>query len=255
MPNVIKIKRSAVPGKVPLTTDLELGELGLNTYDGKLYTKVDDGSARIKNLTGLSFTANSETLSANKTLTSDSEYFQTLNPNGAERQITLHSEWVGQIINDSDGTYALVLKDGATTIVSLDNATGVKGALVWYDGTDYNVQQTVGYDTAESEGTTKVVHSRIRQTLSADKSLTLDSEYFQFLDPNGANRVITLPSCGPTDYYETEIMNLSDGTYSLQIEESDTTPVIDLDTTSTARSVVIVWSGQEFIVWETAYYA
>lgn len=39
MANTIKLKRSAVAGKVPTTTDLALGELGLNTYDGKLYAK------------------------------------------------------------------------------------------------------------------------------------------------------------------------------------------------------------------------
>ncbi len=39
MSTPIKIKRSAVQGKVPTTGDLQLGELALNTYDGKLYTK------------------------------------------------------------------------------------------------------------------------------------------------------------------------------------------------------------------------
>lgn len=37
--SLIKIKRSAVSGKVPLDTDLELGELAINTYDGKLFLK------------------------------------------------------------------------------------------------------------------------------------------------------------------------------------------------------------------------
>lgn len=45
MANTIKIKRSAVSGKVPTTAQLELGELAVNTYDGKLYTKKDDGTA------------------------------------------------------------------------------------------------------------------------------------------------------------------------------------------------------------------
>jgi hypothetical protein len=31
----IKLKRSAVPGKIPTTSSLELGELALNTYDGE----------------------------------------------------------------------------------------------------------------------------------------------------------------------------------------------------------------------------
>lgn len=40
---LIKIKRSSVEGKVPLTTDLDLGELALNTYDGKLFLKRSNG--------------------------------------------------------------------------------------------------------------------------------------------------------------------------------------------------------------------
>jgi hypothetical protein len=52
MANTIKIKRSAVPAKAPTTSDLALGELALNTYDGKLYTKKDDGTASIVELSG-----------------------------------------------------------------------------------------------------------------------------------------------------------------------------------------------------------
>ena len=47
MANSIKIKRSSVAAKVPLTTDLALGELAINTYDGKLYLKKDNGTASI----------------------------------------------------------------------------------------------------------------------------------------------------------------------------------------------------------------
>lgn len=48
MSQTILVKRSAVPGKVPSTTDLQLGELAMNTTDGKLYMKRDDGTASIK---------------------------------------------------------------------------------------------------------------------------------------------------------------------------------------------------------------
>ena len=48
----IKLKRSAVQSRVPTTTDLELGELGLNTYDGKVYMKKDDGTAAIVEVGG-----------------------------------------------------------------------------------------------------------------------------------------------------------------------------------------------------------
>lgn len=47
MANTFRLKRSAVPGKIPATGDLQLGELALNTYDGKLYTLKDNGTASV----------------------------------------------------------------------------------------------------------------------------------------------------------------------------------------------------------------
>lgn len=41
----IKIKRSSVEGKIPLVSDLQLGELAINTYDGKLFLKRNNGVA------------------------------------------------------------------------------------------------------------------------------------------------------------------------------------------------------------------
>jgi hypothetical protein len=39
MAGTVKLKRSAVEGKIPSTSDLALGELALNTFDGKAYIK------------------------------------------------------------------------------------------------------------------------------------------------------------------------------------------------------------------------
>lgn len=50
MANTIKIRRSATQGAVPTTGQLQLGELALNTYDGKLYTKKDNGTESIVEL-------------------------------------------------------------------------------------------------------------------------------------------------------------------------------------------------------------
>ena len=44
MTQVVQLKRSAVPGKMPTTADIDLGELAINTYDGKIYFKKDDGT-------------------------------------------------------------------------------------------------------------------------------------------------------------------------------------------------------------------
>ena len=39
MPNTLRHKRSTAPGGVPTTAALSLGELAINTYDGKLFLK------------------------------------------------------------------------------------------------------------------------------------------------------------------------------------------------------------------------
>jgi hypothetical protein len=43
----IKLKRSSVAGNVPTTSQLSLGELAINTADGKIYLKKDDGTESI----------------------------------------------------------------------------------------------------------------------------------------------------------------------------------------------------------------
>lgn len=47
MSSPIQLKRSATPAKVPTTSDLALGEIGINTYDGKMYIKKDNGTPSI----------------------------------------------------------------------------------------------------------------------------------------------------------------------------------------------------------------
>ena len=57
MAQVVKLKRSSVEGKVPTTSNLELGELSINTHDGRAFLKKNDGSDSIEHLV----TTNSQT--------------------------------------------------------------------------------------------------------------------------------------------------------------------------------------------------
>jgi len=43
----ILIKRSSSPSATPTTSDLDLGELAINNYDGKLFLKKDNGTSEI----------------------------------------------------------------------------------------------------------------------------------------------------------------------------------------------------------------
>ena len=48
--NKIYHKRSAKGADVPTTSDLSLGELAINTYDGKLFTKKTGGGVAVVEL-------------------------------------------------------------------------------------------------------------------------------------------------------------------------------------------------------------
>lgn len=70
MPQIV-VKRSSVPGKVPTTTDLSLGEIAVNTYDGKMFIKknvsgtesiVDITASAGGGATNLTYSANGSTV-------------------------------------------------------------------------------------------------------------------------------------------------------------------------------------------------
>ena len=57
MAQTIILKRSAVQGNIPTTSQLELGEIGINTVDGKIFIKKDDGTTSIIEVGGSSATS------------------------------------------------------------------------------------------------------------------------------------------------------------------------------------------------------
>lgn len=60
MANTIILKRSATPGKVPTTSQLALGEIAINTHDGLIYIKKDDGTPSVVQIGGVT-SVNGET--------------------------------------------------------------------------------------------------------------------------------------------------------------------------------------------------
>jgi len=52
MAQTIKLKRSATQGAIPSTSSLDLGEVAINTYDGKMYIKKDDGTPAVVEIGG-----------------------------------------------------------------------------------------------------------------------------------------------------------------------------------------------------------
>jgi hypothetical protein len=53
MSNTIILKRSSTPSKVPTTSQLALGEIAINTHDGRIFIKKDDGTPAVVEIGGV----------------------------------------------------------------------------------------------------------------------------------------------------------------------------------------------------------
>jgi hypothetical protein len=82
--NKIELKRSAVPGRIPTTSSLDLGELAINTYDGKVFFKQSGSITTIVELATTSGSAASSSFATSASYALSSSYaLQSTNANTA----------------------------------------------------------------------------------------------------------------------------------------------------------------------------
>jgi hypothetical protein len=122
MAQVLKLKRTAVSGKIPTTSHIELGELAMNTFDGRIFLKKDSGTPIITeilttntegsitgslNLNG-DITANNLTLSGNATIDGNITLGGniTIGDNVAD-VVTVTAGFSGSLIPETTSTYDL----------------------------------------------------------------------------------------------------------------------------------------------------
>jgi len=127
MSTLIKAKRSSVQGKVPLTTDLELGEFAINTFDGKLFIKKNvNGTESIIDITAAAVpTLDSVVIGGNTTTNSITVGGLTVNGD-----ITVTGTVDGRDVS-VDGTKLDGIESGAT---GDQTATEILTAIKTVDG-------------------------------------------------------------------------------------------------------------------------
>lgn len=106
----IKLKRSSVADKIPTTGQLELGELAINTNDGKIFLKKDDGTARIRQVV----MAGNQVASLTTTTQTAIASFSTTTYGGGKFVIQAYDSVAG----DRHITELLVTHDGTTAIAT-----------------------------------------------------------------------------------------------------------------------------------------
>ena len=149
MAQVVKLKRTSVEGRKPTTSNLELGELAINTYDGKIYFEKNNGSPAIKEIatedsyyfytTSLDSRyvnlSGNESIAGNKTFSNNITISGNLSVEGTTTTID------STTVNIGDNTLELNYGGSQTTGgILVKDATGsstVSGSLLWDSSNDF----------------------------------------------------------------------------------------------------------------------
>jgi hypothetical protein len=158
----MKFKRSAVPAKVPSVGDLVLGELAINTYDGKVYTKKDNGTQSIVEIgggggagtvTSVSGTGTVNGLTLTGTVTSTG----SLTLGGTLSSVSLTSQVTGTLPVTSGGTGQTSYTDGqlligntATSSLTKATLTAGSGISITNGNGSISIASTAGGGTVTS---------------------------------------------------------------------------------------------------------
>ena len=190
MAQTIKLKRSSVQNNVPSTSDLELGELAINTHDGKLFIKKDDGSASIVQVGGIVGTSE----------LTDGSVTTSKIANDAVNADKLADNSVGiAALNVSDGTNGQVLTTNGSGTLSFTTVSGGSGQA---NQNAFSNVAVPGQTTIAADGTTDTLNlaagSGIQLTTNAGTdTLTITStatgsvtEAFKNIAVSGQSNVV-----------------------------------------------------------------
>jgi len=151
MANSVKLKRSAVQNKIPTTGDLELGELALNTYDGNLFFKRDNGTESVVRVATNTNLLTYSRLTSNTTAVSRQAYIADTTAGAFTINLPASpatGDWVVVADGANFNTNNLYINRNSSSIEGVsENLTldisGVSVTLV-YDGTTWQVYTQVG---------------------------------------------------------------------------------------------------------------
>ena len=184
MAQLVKLKRTSVAGRKPTTSNLELGELAINTYDGKIFFEKDSGTPSIKeiatedtyhfyttsldsryvNLTG------DETIAGNKTFSNNITIAGNLSVEGTTTTID------STTLNIGDNTLELNYGGSQTTGgILIKDATGgstVSGSLLWDSSNDFWKAGKLGSES-EVITTSNIVTNLPSGTVSGSSQISL----------------------------------------------------------------------------------
>jgi hypothetical protein len=206
MAQTIKLKRSATQGATPTTSQLELGEIAINTYDGKVFIKKNDGTDSIVEVTATNaLAANIDTFTYTATATQTTfsgsdDNAATLSYTAGQIQVFLNGVLLDASEYTASNGTSVVLGSGAAvndilTVIAYqsDNITGIPQ----YSDTTANFTGAL-----QNGGSNVVVDSDIGSTIQAyDSNLTSFVSAFTLPTTDGtADQVLTTNGSGTLSF-------------------------------------------------------
>ena len=185
MAQTIKLKRTAVQGKIPTTSNLELGELALNTYDGRIFFEKNDGNPSIQEI-----------------LTTNSQTSGSFNLDGAISASSLNI--TGNTTIGGDLTLEGQLTIGDATTDSVNVIASLSSSLIPNDNLSFDLGSSSKKWSTAYIGTSNVDVQNIIDTRSGQNySLTIGAnstgDRFHVATDNTTNAGIVLSSRNSTN--------------------------------------------------------
>ena len=159
MAQVVKLKRSSVEGKVPTTSNLELGELSINTRDGRAFLKKYDGSNSIEHLV----TTNSQTtgsielvgnITASGDISASGNLYAGLTENSSDYNTVVYNNTTGQFFYTGSygGSGGSISPVGPVGTIQYSNGSGEldgsQSDLSWTDSSGtFRIGSTISLQT------------------------------------------------------------------------------------------------------------
>jgi hypothetical protein len=192
----IELKRSAVPGKVPTTSSLELGEMAINTYDGKLFFKQDisgtESIVEVASVSGSVVSASYANNAGNANTATSSSY----------------------ALNATSASYALIATNATSASYALNatNAISASYAQTSSYATNFTIDNTLNFAGTLTDYAT--VNSSINglNNLFTQPTGSFTSAFFKYTVSNGSNtragEVITAWNNSTTEYTDFSTVDL-----------------------------------------------
>ncbi|MGY8865794.1 MAG: hypothetical protein ACKVJK_09195, partial [Methylophagaceae bacterium] len=216
MSTLIKLRRSAVAGRIPTTAQLSLGELAINTADGKIYIKQYDAGANTESIVEFSADPN-DLLTLIKTVDGAGSGLDADFLDGIDSTQFLRS--------DEDDTF-----DG--NLVVTGNFT-VSGNTTYVNTETINLSDNIITLNANFTGNTATQNAGIEVERGGESNVILQwnetNNYWEIAAGGVLGRILTTGDEGSGNGLDSDTLDGQEGTYYLDYNNFTNVPAASLD--------------------------